>query len=142
MPVIVVFNVSSSVQSISPAIRATKPIIAHYSRWCRIRRSRSFAAKWLRSTIAVASFRLRLHHPRGTVLSVCFIRPTFCQLAHHRPPTSPSEATATVIYPISATRGSVDTSRRTPKHQLSPPASHVRRISESPRRRRAVMLMP
>jgi len=105
-----------------------------YSRWCRIRRSRSFAAKWLRSTIAAASFRLRLHHPRGTVLSVCFIRPTFCQLAHHRPPTSPSEATATVICPISATRGSVDTSRRTPKHQLSPPASPVRRISESSRR--------
>ena len=31
MPFIVVFTVSSSVQSISPAIRATKPLIAPYS---------------------------------------------------------------------------------------------------------------
>ena len=54
MPFTVVFTVSSSVQSISKAVRATRPHIALIAHGGRNTPFSSFAAKWLRSTIAAS----------------------------------------------------------------------------------------
>jgi len=109
----VVINLLSSVYGTQSAPQAASPLGPSWRRSVQLIASGAeYAALVLRSQVAAASFRLRLNDFSIHEVLYCQTA-TFdghCQLAHYRPPTSPSVATATVIYPISATRGPVDIS--------------------------------